>query len=214
MRRRGGSALSRPDRAAAYRVASVALGYPDEAASAGLELARLAAAELPAGRVRERLVAATEELVTTGARARSERYVAVFDLRRRTTLHLTWYTHGDTRERGMALAELKAGYRAAGFELADGELPDHLAVALEFASRAPEEGEDLLRRHRAGLELLRRELADGAAPYRDVLEAVCDLLGGVGLVDARLLARLAADGPPTEQVGLEPYAPPEYLGVR
>ena len=45
------------------------------------------------------------------------RYVETFDLRRRATLELTYYAHGDTRERGMALLRLKKLYRAAGLPL-------------------------------------------------------------------------------------------------
>ena len=41
-------------------------------------------------------------------------YVDTFDLHRRRTLHLTYYRHGDTRERGMALTALVDAYRAAG----------------------------------------------------------------------------------------------------
>ena len=41
-------------------------------------------------------------------------YVETFDLRRRASLYLTYYAHGDTRERGMALLRLKKLYRAAG----------------------------------------------------------------------------------------------------
>ena len=36
---------------------------------------------------------------------------ATFDLRRRCCLHLTYYTHGDTRKRGLALVRFKQAYR-------------------------------------------------------------------------------------------------------
>ena len=51
----------------------------------------------------------------------------------------------------MALLRFTAAYRAAGFELAGGELPDHLAVLCEFTAAAPEAGLALFRGHRAGL---------------------------------------------------------------
>ncbi|HET9733112.1 MAG TPA: nitrate reductase molybdenum cofactor assembly chaperone [Acidimicrobiales bacterium] len=204
--------LSAAGRAAAYRVASVALRYPDDDAAADLALAHLAAAELEDASLRDRLVAALGTLLAEDPRQRAETYVATFDLRRRTTLHLTWYSDGDTRERGMALAAMKAGYRAAGFELSDAELPDHLAVMLEFASLAVDAGETLLRQHRAPLELLRREL-DDPSPYQVVLDVVCDTLGGLAVLDTRVVERLLASGPPAEMVGLEPYGPPEYMGM-
>ena len=58
------------------------------------------------------------------------------DLRhpRRCNLFLTYFAHGDTRKRGMALLRFKQTYLAAGFELDDAELPDHLCVVLEFAA--------------------------------------------------------------------------------
>ena len=49
--------------------------------------------------------------------ALAARYVETFDLRRRATLYLTYYAHGDTRERGMALLRLKKLYRAAGLPM-------------------------------------------------------------------------------------------------
>ena len=46
----------------------------------------------------------------------AQAYVETFDLRRRTSLYLTYYLHGDTRKRGMALLHLRRLYRAAGLE--------------------------------------------------------------------------------------------------
>ncbi len=54
---------------------------------------------------------------TGDQRQLAARYVETFDLRRRASLHLTYYAHGDTRERGMALLRLKKLYRAAGLPL-------------------------------------------------------------------------------------------------
>ena len=46
-------------------------------------------------------------------------YVETFDNRRRCNLFLTYFAHGDTRKRGMALLRFKQTYLASGFELAD-----------------------------------------------------------------------------------------------
>ena len=64
-------------------------------------------------------------------------YVDTFDLHRRRTLHLTYYRHGDTRERGMALTALVDAYRAARVRLVPGELPDFLPALLELAAMVP-----------------------------------------------------------------------------
>ena len=61
-------------------------------------------------------------------------YVETFDTRRRCNLFLTYFAHGDTRKRGMALLRFKQTYLASGFELDDAELPDHLCVVLEYAA--------------------------------------------------------------------------------
>jgi len=139
-------------------------------------------------------------------------YVEVFDLRRRCGLYLSYYRHGDTRERGMAMLSYLAAYRAAGLEPRAGELPDYLPMVLDFAAADPR-GEKLLRRHRADLELLRRALDDAGSPYAAVLEGVCACLPGLRRPDQVLIARLTEQGPPAEDVGMEPFAPPAYLGV-
>ncbi len=46
-------------------------------------------------------------------------YVDTFDNRRRHNLFLTYFAHGDTRKRGMALLRFKQTYLASGFELTD-----------------------------------------------------------------------------------------------
>lgn len=63
-----------------------------------------------------------------------ERYVELFDRGRATSLHLFEHVHGDTRERGSAMIELKALYERAGYQLTAKELPDHLPVVLEYLS--------------------------------------------------------------------------------
>ena len=137
-------------------------------------------------------------------------YVETFDLRRRCALYLTYYRYGDTRKRGMAMLAFKAAYRAAGVEPADGELPDYLPLVLDFAALHPR-GEKLLRSHRADLELLHRALRDAGSPYADVIAAVSAQLPGLGRRDQVLVRRFWESGPPAEEVGLEPFAPPEYL---
>jgi nitrate reductase molybdenum cofactor assembly chaperone NarJ/NarW len=139
-------------------------------------------------------------------------YVETFDLRRRCALYLTYYRYGDTRKRGMAMLAFKAAYRAAGLEPSDGELPDYLPLVLDFAALHPR-GEKLLGSHRADLELLQRALRDAGSPYADVIAAVSAQLPGLGRRDQVLVRRFWESGPPAEEVGLEPFAPPEYLGA-
>jgi nitrate reductase delta subunit len=75
----------------------------------------------------------------------------------------------------------------------------------------------LLAEHRLALELLRVRLAELESPWACLLDVLCASLPRLGPIERDRLARLRADGPPSEQVGLEPFAPPEVmpeLGVR
>lgn len=196
---------------APWALLSYLLRYPDPAIAASGPDLRAEIADLPPGAARdalERFMAGWTDDPTELA----ARYVQTFDLRRRATLELTYYAHGDTRERGMALLRLKKLYRAAGLPLESAELPDHLTVMLAFAALAPEgHGIAVLTQHRAGLELLRLSLHDLGSPYAHVLDAVVAPLPALSVSERSEVARLAHEGPPDEAVGLEPYGPPEAM---
>lgn len=139
-------------------------------------------------------------------------YVETFDFTRRNSLYLTYHVHGDRRQRGVALLRLKQSYAAAGLELLDGELPDYLPVMLEFAALAPEDiGLAALAESRDAIELVRASLHEAGSPYALLLDAVARLLPALTGAQAARVRRLAAEGPPSEQVGLEPFAPPEVM---
>ena len=183
-----------------FKVASVLLQYPTIALFDGLgELAR-AVDEGPRA-TREAFGKMVDWLSRTSPDAVAAHYVETFDLRRRCALYLTYYRYGDTRKRGMAMVQFKAAYRAAGLIPAEEELPDYLPMVLDVAAA-----------HRADLELLLRALRDAGSPYADVVAGVCAVLPGLRRPDLALVRRLAEQGPPGEEVGLEPFAPPSYLG--
>jgi nitrate reductase delta subunit len=121
--------------------------------------------------------------------------------------------HGDRRQRGVALLRLKQRYAAAaGLPLLDGELPDYLPVMLEFAALAPEDiGLAALAECREAIELVRAALHDAGSQYASLLDAVAAVLPRLSSAQAARVRRLAAEGPPSEQVGLEPFAPPEVM---
>jgi len=200
--------------AAAWQAQSLLLGYPDEDLLARLDLLRrvVAALDQPVGAPLRRFL---DHLESTPPAELAADYVATFDHRKRCCLYLTYYAHGDTRKRGIALLRLKQTYAAAGLRLSDDELPDHLAVVLEYAAAEPAAGATLLVEHRAGLELLRLALHDARSPWAHVLDSVSATLPPLRGDQHEAVARLAAEGPPEEQVGLTPYptpfAPPEYM---
>ena len=103
-------------------------------------------------------------------RALQSEYVDTFDVTRKCSLHLTYFTQGDTRRRGVALVEFKQAYRHAGLEFdSDVELPDHLCVVLESVPcRTPPRRGSLLNRHRVGVEVLRAGLAQRDSPWLPV----------------------------------------------
>ena len=187
-----------------HRAAALLLDYPTPDLLEMLPTVRAALAGLPP-EVAEPLTRLADHLVATSLGEAQADYVDTFDTRRRCALHLTYYAHGETRRRGPALVQVKEVYRQAGYEV-DEELPDHLCVLLEFAAREPAAGRALLLEHRAGLEILRLALLDRGSPWADALVAVSATLPALAGDDRQAVARLAAQGPPDEQVGLEPYA--------
>lgn len=155
-----------PRRSAVVRqAAAVLLGYPDRALLEMLPVLRAALTEVGAP-VEE----ADELFEWFTARPLEEvqaDYVQEFDLSRRHSLHLTYWTDGDTRRRGEALTAFKQVYRAHGMELDESELPDYLPLVLEFTAKvSPEDGYELLQRYRPSLELLRLSLRDDGLPHR------------------------------------------------
>ncbi|MEU0600213.1 nitrate reductase molybdenum cofactor assembly chaperone [Streptomyces sp. NPDC006393] len=194
----------------AWQVQSLLLAYPDEEFAQHLSLAHRVAPALPE-QVRAPLLAFTAHAGRTTPAELAAAYVATFDHRKRCCPYLTYYAHGDTRKRGIALLRLKQAYAAAGLRPADDELPDHLAVVLEFAGAEPAAGHRLLTEHRAGLELLRLALSEEDSPWASVLRSVSATLPPLKGDERDAVARLAAEGPPGEEVGLAPYTPPQIM---
>src|SRR5215469_641484 len=192
-----------------YKLASVLLQYPTMAMLDGIATLEAETARLPRPAA-DPLGRFLAWLRGTPPSAVAQHYVATFDLRRRCALYLTYYRYGDTRKRGMAMLAFKAAYRGAGFEPTTDELPDYLPLVLDFAALHPAGGR-LLRAHRHDLELLLRALRHAESPYANVIEAVCALLPAMRKPDLAVVAKAWADGPPDEEVGLEPFAPPEYM---
>lgn len=198
--------------ATAWQLQSLLMSYPDEGLLDRRPLLRDAAATLP-GPLGTPLRGFLDHVDRTPLIALATDYVATFDHRRRFSPYLTYFAYGDTRKRGMALLRFKHAYRTAGLLLDDSELPDHLAVVLEFAATGDAAtGRRLLVEHRAGLELMRLGLHETGSPWRHVLDSVSATLPPLAGRDHDAVARLAAAGPPEEEVGLDPYAAPLFGG--
>jgi nitrate reductase delta subunit len=72
---------------------------------------------------------ANEDLITL-----QERYVATFDRGRNHCLYLFEHIHGESRDRGVAMVDMKEMYATKGLDISSNELPDYLPLFLEYLS--------------------------------------------------------------------------------
>ncbi len=199
---RGDTTLS--DRAV-WQAASLLLAYPDAERQQRLDTV---ADLLPhvRGPARDPLSRAHARLGALELRSAAEDYVATFDLRRRCTMYLTYWTAGDTRNRGAAMHAFLSAYRESGAHAPKSEAPDHLPVVLEFAARVdPVAGRRLLVEHRVPIDVLCDALVESGSVYGDAVTAVCATLPRVTDQEVERAQRLAQAGPPAEAVGLQPF---------
>ena len=168
------------------KLASLLLQYPDEPRrEAAAEVAEVEIGPGPAAPARE--PARVLRAGTPRSRSRSSQrlYVDAFDFTKQCSLHLTYHVHGDRRQRGMAMLQLKEAYRAAGFEPPGDELPDYLPLMLEFAALAPDDaGRDLLEDNRVSIELVRAGLQRERSPFAPLLDVVVACLGRLSAAQA------------------------------
>jgi nitrate reductase delta subunit len=65
-------------------------------------------------------------------------YVETFDRSKQVSLYLFEHVHGESRDRGPAMVELRMAYREQGLDIAANELPDYLPMFLEFCAQLPD----------------------------------------------------------------------------
>lgn len=203
----GRKAASHATRHETWSVVSALLRYPDADLVAALPRIREAAlaAKIPHA---DGVAAMIDEWSARDLMDLETAYVEVFDLGRSTSLHLTWHQYGDQRRRGLVLSKLKRAYMEHGLSPVADELPDWLPLMLEFAVAAPEPaGVILLEQWRAPIELIRRVLHDQSRPQAVLFDALSATLPRLGTGVRRSVERLLAEGPPDEEVGLEPFGP-------
>jgi len=121
--------------------------------------------------------------------AAEERYVDLFDRGRRASLNLFEHLHGEGRDRGGAMVDLKQLYERNGFELATIELPDYLPVVLEYLScRDREEAQALLADCAHLTRCIGEALIARASPYAAALQALL-VIAGEKPIDAASVPR-------------------------
>jgi nitrate reductase delta subunit len=153
------------------KVLSALLTYPTVELQAAIPEMRAALdeeARLPQVN-RDRLDRIMEEIATRDLYELQARYVLLFDRTRSLSLHLFEHVHGESRDRGQAMVDLKALYERHGLLMRSSELPDHLPLFLEFLSQIPEaEARDLLEETSHVLEAIRLRLKKRKVPYSSV----------------------------------------------
>ena len=122
-----------------FKALSALLTYPTvELQQAAGEISEIFDANqaIPA-RVRPQLHKLLMELASGDLYDLQERYVLLFDRTRSLSLHLFEHVHGESRDRGQAMIDLKAQYEKNNLFVSVAELPDFVPLFLEFLSTLP-----------------------------------------------------------------------------
>lgn len=167
-----------------FKVLSALLSYPTaDIVGAAPEMAAVLRDEhLLKPRQIKALTPLVDELAAGDLYELQERYVLLFDRTRSLALHMFEHVHGESRERGQAMVDLKKVYEDAGLEIAANELPDYLPLFLEFlATRPLPEALDLIGQPAHIFAGLAERLRRRTSPYT----AVFDVLSKLGKADPR-----------------------------
>ncbi len=122
------------------------------------------------------------ELGSTDPLELEQRYVALFDAGRSTCLWLFEHVHGESRDRGQAMVDLKGVYERAGFQLSANELPDYLPAMLEYLSyRELPEARGMLGDCAHILRKIGARLAAQGSHYAAVFDALLAIAAQPGL---------------------------------
>ena len=163
-----------------FRVLAACLEYPGDALIESLDEARelVQGERALRGETRERLLRFLDYLGSRDLLSLQENYVALFDRGRATSLHLFEHVHGESRERGQAMIDLKQMYERHGLLLGPEQLPDYLPVFLEYLSiLEANEARTLLGETQAILQSITAELSRRNSHYAYVTGAVLALAG-------------------------------------
>lgn len=161
-----------------FKALSALLSYPTgqlQVAMPELAAAIDDEALLPSS-VRRQLRTLLDEMASGDIYDLQERYVLLFDRTRSLSLHLFEHVHGQSRDRGQAMIDLKALYENAGLEISTVELPDFVPLFLEFLSTRPrEEAYELLAQPAHIFAALAERLRKRKSAYEAIFRALTAL---------------------------------------
>jgi nitrate reductase molybdenum cofactor assembly chaperone NarJ/NarW len=166
-----------------FKVLSALLAYPTaELQAASAELRSVVAEEaLVTGETRLALERLIEEVATGDIYDLQEAYTLLFDRTRSLSLHLFEHVHGESRDRGQAMIDLKDLYGKGGLAIGTSELPDFLPLFIEFLSTRPlDEARDLLGQTAHILEALGERLEKRDSAYAAIFHALIALAAARG----------------------------------
>jgi nitrate reductase delta subunit len=165
------------------RILSTLLRYPDDTVKqlAPVLLDALERDAVFTARHRETLRPLIDQLIGDDLLDLQERYVALFDRGRAFSLHLFEHVHGESRDRGQAMVDLRARYEAQRLEISAKELPDYLPLFLEYLSVLPAE-QALMELAQPGIIIgaLAERLEQKVTPYAAPMRLLADLAGAGG----------------------------------
>ena len=165
------------------RVLSALLRYPDDAVhqAAPVFSALLAEDGLLIPDQRAALAPLIERLAQDDLLDSQEAYVVLFDRGRTLSLHLFEHVHGESRDRGQAMVDLRDRYEAQGLEIQAKELPDYLPLFLEYLSvLPPAQAAEELAQPGVILSALAQRLEEKDTPYAAPMRILADLAGAGG----------------------------------
>ncbi len=157
------------------KVLSALLSYPQDETRAAVPQMRDALDRecLCVGAQQEALDAFLDEFAQSDLYDLQERYVLLFDRSRSLSLHIFEHVHGEGRDRGQAMIDLKALYENEGMEIAANELPDFLPLFLEYCATRPlAAARELLGQPAHVFAALAERLRKRGSSYESVMRAI------------------------------------------
>jgi nitrate reductase delta subunit len=163
-----------------FKALAALLEYPDAALVEAMPEVEAVLAEesVLEGADRDALAALVRFLRDSDLMDAQEAYVELFDRGRAVSLNLFEHVHGEARDRGQAMVDLKGLYEKNGLELSANQLPDYLPVFLEYlATRPLDEARESLGDVAHILAAIGAGLGRRASPWQAVFRALLRLAG-------------------------------------